>query len=442
MKTMFVMALLLSTGTLSAAETPVSVESYMSNGALSFKLENYSKETGYDCVISYDIRTYDDDHAYVRTAANLQTKTIYVDKKSTKRIKADFELQENEKMADFAHAVKAPHCVPATKSRAVLLKDYYVFDNYVEESRAASKSGFLGIGKSRGLILKADFKDIAQFEIIASKEVDLGNSLPTIGGMGWDPEMMKMHSNLFELFFINDVKRNILVVHNETEFLKDSINNTATVEFYYSNKANKIEKFMAPEGKACGIVLSTDYLICVEQSENAAPVFFNPRNNESLELDPTGMETFKDSINDQARCDVNMQLSLAVVGDQFRLTNRCMAKNNELLRFDIYLDKEIEGERNIFKFSSYDTTSEENLKLVDIRKEFPWAPFMPANAKDPSRARFVNKEKLDEIIKRLFKKTPYGMNIINTGKEEYFDVFFSDNNLDGYFGRVYWNEIK
>lgn len=435
MKIIFVMTLLLSVTTLSAATTPVSAESFMSEGMLFFKLENYSKDTGYDCVISYDLRTYDDEHSYVRTAANLQTKIIYIDKKSILKIKADFQLQENEKIADLAHAVKAPNCVPAFRSRAVLLKDYYSFNNYVEPFK---EIGYLDMFKKKGLVLKANFQDITQFEISSFKEVDLGNDLYVT--FNPDPESRKMFSNGFQLFFINDVQRNIMIINNQLDMLADVLNSSSSIQVYY-NKLNKIEKYNLPDGQGCGVVLSSDYLICGDEELDGLPVLFNPKNKEIIKFDETGMEVFEDS-SERAKCNVNMGVSLVTEGKTTRFSNRCTTKNNELLRFDVFVDTYKNNNHTFLKATSYGAVNEEKMKIEDIKKEFPWTPFIAAKAKDSYKDRFIVSEKLDDVVNRLFKKTPSNVNVINTGKEEYFDIFFNDANNDGYFGRIYWNEIK
>lgn len=423
-----------------AASAPVSAESFLSkSGELSFKIQNYSKDTGFDCVISYDLRTYDEDHAYLRTAANLQTKVIFIDKNSSKRIKSEFELAENEKIAELAHAVQAPDCVAATKSRAVNLKDYYRFEDYVQRASGADSFGF---GPNRNIILKAEFKDISQFEIISSFERKLK---PTgfMGGWNPNPEQNTHLGNGAQLFFMNERKQNIILSTSESQMLdgKEVITTKGEL-FVFNNNLKTIEKYIHPAGQNCGGVLSTNYLMCAPEGEEGTPTLTSPFSSEVFRFDAVTNEALKDVSLDLVNCQTALESSFFISADKGKLTNRCIKNDFSIEKFEIFFDKEIEDNQTVFKFSSYNNIREENLKLVELRAEFPWALFAKRSPKPAAFQSHSPKEGLVDAAKRLFKKNISYVSIISTGREDYFDVFFNDEKGNGYFGRIYWNELQ
>lgn len=423
-----------------AASAPVSAESFLSkSGELSFKIQNYSKDTGFDCVISYDLRTYDEDHAYLRTAANLQTKVIFIDKNSSKRIKSEFELAENEKIAELAHAVQAPDCVAATKSRAVNLKNYYRFEDYIQRTSGADSFGF---GPNRNIILKADFKDISQFEIISSFERKL-KPAGFMGGWNPNPEQSTNFGNGAQLFFMNERRQSIMFSTSESQMIdgKDVITTKGEL-FVFNNNLKTIEKFISPEDKNCAGLLSTNYLMCAPEGEESAPTLINPLNAEVIRFDSTTNEALKDLNADLTKCQTALESSFLVSADKGKLTNRCIKNDFSIEKFEIFFDKELEDNQAVFKFASYNNIREENLKLVELRAEFPWALFYKRSPKPAAFQSLAPKEGLVDAAKRLFNKNISFVNIITTGREDYFDVFFNDDKGNGYFGRIYWNELQ
>jgi hypothetical protein len=440
MKKLFVTAFIALAHSGFAAETPVSAESFLSkSGELSFKLQNYSKDTGYDCVLSYDLRTYDEDHAFLRTAVNLQTKKIFLDKGSVKRVKADFELQENEKIAELAHSVSVPKCEPALKSRAVALKDYYKF-NYVEKLPASKNSYPFG-GDVQGIILRADFKDISEFEISASKEVNLGQKMNFMGGFNqfFNPETFEIFFGRFQLAFMNDGRRNVMLTTvTQTQNQNVITTNTEGHLFYFNKKSKTIEKFTAEAGEICGALLGTDYLMCSKEKE-PTPKFINPSTKETLDFDSTAEESLKDFNKDLEKCAGSYESMMSVQSEKLFISSRCSMKETQSLeRFDVVLEKDTD----FYKFVSYNNVDENNMKVAEIHKDFPWAAFMIPVKPDPIKNRYLSKETLNASVERILKKKVYGgATVIRTGKEEYFDVFFIDTNNNAFFGRIYWNDL-